>query len=393
MDRAQRDTRVRVDAFTGLAAGSPSATRARSEFDQINAWADDASRAYIDVLDKHPLEAANPGRHPATTVDLPATAAAVAAFHQIVPALLTCEANFTRYTERFASELARVERELAAVPSRVVTAREALAAARAELARLPELGLVSRAATEAWGNAETAAALLDAGAASLGVAGMLRQAQQVTALAQRAQALAAEAPRRRLDLGHRLTSLRTRVSAAENRVGMVDDQLSELRRRYVEGCWADLTSTGATVAGALRAARAHLREAEELADAHDWESATEQVPLITVAVAQAEQAERAVIDRRRELAEVESDPQPRIDVARFAVRDAQRLVMGGRDVVASGEQSYIAQLDALAARLDTVRGRLQGTHPDYRSFLRELADVVEQARALVVRVREQRGNS
>lgn len=379
MDSAQRDTRVRVDAFTSLAAGSASATRARDEFDQINGWADDAARAYIDALDAHPLDnSPSPGAY----------SAAVEALLAVTKPMQVATANFGRFSRRFADELHRVERELAAVPARVAAARKTLDDARAAVGRLAASGLSSPAAGAALASAEDAAEVLGRGAAVLGIAGTLRQAEQVVTLAQRAQALAEDAPRQRDAVARRLISLRTRLEAVENRAQGLDAVLSELRRVYAAGCSSDLAGTSKTVARSLSTAHARLSEAQATSTAQDWETAGAQLRTVVAALDEADTGVRAVADRRRDLAEVAADPGPRLAAARFAVRDAQRLVMAGRDVAPQPEG---AALDALVVRLDAAGDRLTGTHPDYRSFLQELAAVTETARFIVTRIRHERG--
>ncbi len=89
---------------------------------------------------------------------------------------------------------------------------------------------------------------------------------------------------------------------------------------------------------------------------------------------------------RDRLNEVERDPHQKIERARFAVRDAQRLAMAGRQ---APDPRHAAPLDAAVTRLDQAVASLDsaGRHPDYWHFLTELAAVRETAAQVVAMIR------
>ncbi len=82
------------------------------------------------------------------------------------------------------------------------------------------------------------------------------------------------------------------------------------------------------------------------------------------------------------------DPQQEIERTRFAIRDAQRLAMAGRN---TPDPRHARPLDDAVARLDRAITTLEGRHPDYWHFLTE-TEAIRQAVARVVNlIREERG--
>ena len=375
MDRAQRDTRVKVDAFTNLDAGSADAHRVRSAFDELNARVDWMSGAYIATLDAHPVD---------EELTAQQYAVATSAFQAVARDLDRAAGELAHFSEQFAAELRRVEEALDRLAPRAVAATDALKRARAAIDALRAQGLRPGAAGEALRTAEAAAEVLAQGAARLGIAVALRQAEQVVALADRVTALAEDLPRKRDEASRRRVSLRTRREALAHRAEALPEQLSMLRRRYVEGCSRDLDDAPRTVAARLAEADEALAAAGGAADAGSWDDATESLRVAGARLDAADDRIRAVAARREALLEIEHDPSPRFERARFAVRDAQRLVMHGRSLPPA---PWAAMLDALAARVDAARTLLERPHPDYwaihtelEAVLRETADVVRRFR-------------
>ena len=82
------------------------------------------------------------------------------------------------------------------------------------------------------------------------------------------------------------------------------------------------------------------------------------------------------------------DPQAEIERTRFAVRDAQRLAMAGRQ---KPDPRHAGPLDDSVARLDRAVAALEGRHPDYWHFLTETVGVRTTVARVVAQIREERG--
>ncbi len=97
-----------------------------------------------------------------------------------------------------------------------------------------------------------------------------------------------------------------------------------------------------------------------------------------------DEAVSAAGDRLRRLNEVAKDPQQEVERTRFAIRDAQRLAMSGRN---TPDPRHAAPLDASVARLDQALAGLEGRHPDYWHFLTETEAVRTTVAEVVSRIR------
>jgi hypothetical protein len=85
---------------------------------------------------------------------------------------------------------------------------------------------------------------------------------------------------------------------------------------------------------------------------------------------------------------VQKDPQQEIDRTRFAIRDAQRLAMAGRN---TPDPRHARPLDDAVSRLDRAIATLDGRHPDYWHFLTETEAVRRAVSRVVSLIRDERG--
>lgn len=382
MDRAQRDALIQVEAFANLGEDAAGAARLRAEFAELGAQADLRAQRYLATLDANPLEDDTPAG---------ALGAATAAFTTAAGDVGAMADQLEAFLARHAGEFARIDAALARLTARTAAATAALAAARDAAAALAAEGIAAGQVDAALADAEAAAADLAKGAAVHGVAGATAQAERVTRLAaavapaaDAARTRAVELSRRREEVTRRLVSLRTRREALENQGGAIPDVLRELRRAYVEGCWADLADAPARFADLLAAADGDLDRAREAARAADWERGVDALARTVGRLDAAADLATAVHARRAALEEVRKDPAARLAAARFHLRDAQRLVMTGRTVP---PQPWAGELDAIAARLERVGDLLAGVHPNYWAFLTELTAITDATTDVVRRFR------
>ncbi len=96
----------------------------------------------------------------------------------------------------------------------------------------------------------------------------------------------------------------------------------------------------------------------------------------------------AASERLQRLNAVAKDPQQEIDRTRFAIRDAQRLAMAGRQ---TPDPQHARPLDDSVARLDRAIATLEGRHPDYWHFLTETEAVRQTVARVVSQIRGARG--
>jgi chromosome segregation ATPase len=168
----------------------------------------------------------------------------------------------------------------------------------------------------------------------------------------------------------------------------VEPVLSELRRRFSAACWQDLQHVPEQAAENVRQAELKLKEAQAARDAQRWPDATSLLSTVRALLNGTDEAVSAAGDRLRRLNAVSKDPQQEIDRTRFAIRDAQRLAMSGRN---TPDPRHARPLDDSVARLERAIATLEGRHPDYWHFLTETEAVRATTARVVSQIREERG--
>ncbi|MFJ2778455.1 MULTISPECIES: hypothetical protein [unclassified Kitasatospora] len=382
LDSTQRDVRLAVETVRAAEDGA-TARRATADFEAISGRIDQVTVNYLAALDAHDLDAE----------ELEAGAAARAR-HQLEDVkgqLGSAQAELNAFLERLQPVLQHAESQLMRVTPAVEQAKRSLLAATTALEAVRGAGL--RADDLATRLAELAPELgrLNEGAARHGVAATLQRAENVQ---ERADAIAADAgqlPERAREIDRRVASLRTRIQALETKAATVEPALSELRRRFSTACWQDLQRVPDQVAETGRAAEQKLAEAARARDEQRWADATGAIGTVRALLDTADGSVVAVNERLRQLNEVQHDPNREIERTRFALRDAQRLAMAGRQ---APDPRHAGPLDAAVGRLDRAVATLEaaGRHPDYWHFLTELAAVRESAARVVELIRGDLGS-
>ncbi|MGW8888243.1 hypothetical protein [Streptomyces sp. NPDC055749] len=379
LDTAQRDLLISIETITAVDSSSR-ARKAVDDFAALGRRIDEVSHTYITAVDAHDLD-----RH-----DLePAVAARAAAeLTRAKDELVRVKGELDRFTQGLGPLLGSAETQLARLAPAVERARQALLGASNALDAVRASGL--RADDLAARLAALAPELtrLNQGAGRHGVAETLQRADQVLRDAEAVRAEADRLPERAAEIDRRLVSLRTRAQALTTRAGSVEPVLSELRRRFSAACWQDLQPVPEQAVVNIRQAEEKLAEATKARDEQRWPDATAQLSTVRALLNATDEAVSAAGDRLQRLDAVAKDPQQEIQRTRFAIRDAQRLAMAGRN---TPDPRHARPLDDAVARLGSAVAGLDGRHPDYWHFLTETETVRQSVARVVSAIREERG--
>ncbi|MFB6553088.1 MULTISPECIES: hypothetical protein [unclassified Streptomyces] len=379
LDTAQRDLRISIETIAAVDA-SPAARRAVTDFEALGRRIDEVSHQYISAVDAHDLD----------RDDLEASAAARARGELTAAKneLGRVKQELDRFADGLGPLLGKAETQLARLAPTVERARQALLAASNALDAAREAGLKADDLAARLAALGPELTRLNQGAGQHGVPQTLERAERVTREAESVRAEAERLPERAAEIDHRLVSLRTRAQALTTRTEQVEPVLSELRRRFTAACWQDLQQVPDQATESVRQAERKLTEAQTARDEQRWPDATALLSTVRALLNATDEAVSAAGDRLRQLNAVQKDPQQEIERTRFAIRDAQRLAMAGRN---TPDPRHARPLDDAVARLERAITTLEGRHPDYWHFLTETEAVRQTVAGVVTRIREERG--
>jgi septation ring formation regulator EzrA len=378
LDSAQRDLVISIETITAV-DNSPAAQRAREDFRALGERIDQVSGAYIAAVDTHDLDR--------DELDASAAAHARTELTKAKDDLVRAKADLDRFGESLGPLLGKAETQLARLAPAVERARQGLLAASNALDAVRASGLKADDLAGRLAALAPELTKLNQGAGTHGVQATIQRADEVARAAEAIRAEAERLPERAQEINKRLVSLRTRTQALATRAEGVDPILSELRRRFSLACWEDLQQVPAHARTVLPQAEATLAEAAKARDEQRWPDATSRLSTVRALLDELDGAVSAAGDRLRRLNEVQKDPAAEVEKTRFAIRDAQRLVMQGRS---TPEPRHARPLDDAVARLDRAVAGLEGRHPDYWHFLTETTAVRETASRVVANIREDR---
>ncbi|WP_077795976.1 hypothetical protein [Streptomyces sp. JHA26] len=380
LDTAQRDLRISIETIAAVDS-SPAARRAVDHFAALGRRIDEASGRYINAVDAHDLD----------RDDLEASAAsrARAELTAAKDELGRVKQELDRFADGLGPLLGKAETQLARLAPAVERARQTLLAASDALDAARGAGLKADDLAARLADLGPELTRLNQGAGQHGVPQTLERAERVTREAGAVRAEAERLPERATETDHRLVSLRTRAQALTTRAGQVEPVLSELRRRFTAACWQDLQHVPDHAAETVRQAEDKLAEAQRARDEQRWPDATALLSTVRALLNSTDEAVSAAGDRLRQLNAVQKDPQQEIERTRFAIRDAQRLAMAGRN---TPDPRHARPLDDAVARLERAILTLEGRHPDYWHFLTETDAVRRTVADVVTHIREERGS-
>lgn len=377
LDSAQRDAQLALETIRS-AEDSAAAGRAQADFQALTGRINEVTVGYLSALDAYDLEDPE--------LDSSAAGRARRQLDQAKRDLEAQRSELDSFVQRLQPLVQHAESQLIRVTPAVEKARQALLAATTALEQVRSAGLKADDLAARLAELGPELTRMNEGVARHGVQATLQRAEDVARRAGAVRDQAEQLPQRAKEIDRRVASLRTRVQALETRGGTVEPALSELRRRFSVSCWQDLQQVPAQTAEAVATASRKLDEAARARDEQRWADATGAIGTVRAVLETAEGSVTAVNDRLRQLNEVSHDPHKEIERTRFALRDAQRLAMTGRQ---TPDPRHAAPLDAAVARLDRAVAALEeaGRHPDYWHFLTELAAVRETAAGVVAMIR------
>ncbi|WP_433571259.1 hypothetical protein [Streptomyces sp. CA-251247] len=379
LDTAQRDLRISIETITAVDS-SPGARRTVDDFAALGRRIDEVSQLYITAVDAHDLDRDD--------LDPSVASQARTELNRAKEELVRVKGDLDRFAAGLGPLLDKAETQLARLAPAVERARQALLSASNALDSVRGSGLRAEDLAARLAALAPELTMLNQGAGRHGVAETLQRADRVMRDAEAVRAEAERLPERAAEIDKRLVSLRTRAQALTNRAGTVDPVLSELRRRFSAACWQDLQPVPDQAANSVRQAEEKLREAAKAREEQRWPDATALLSTVRALLNSTDEAVSAAGDRLQRLNAVSKDPQHEIDRTRFAIRDAQRLAMAGRN---TPDPRHARPLDDAVARLDRAVTGLEGRHPDYWHFLMETEAVRRTASRVVDQIREDRG--
>ncbi|MFF7314723.1 hypothetical protein [Streptomyces sp. NPDC008137] len=379
LDTAQRDLRISIETITAV-DDSPAARRAVADFGALGSRIDEVSHRYISAVDAHDLDRDDLEASTASRARAELTAAK--------EELGRVKQELDRFADGLGPLLGKAETQLARLAPAVERARQALLGASNALdsVRASNLRADDLAARLAALSPELTK--LNQGAGRHGVPETLERAERVTREAEAIRVEAERLPDRAAEIDHRLVSLRTRAHALTTRSEQVEPILSELRRRFTAACWQDLQRVPDDAAEHVRRAETKLAEARTARAEQRWADATALLSTVRALLNSTDEAVSAAGDRLHRLNAVQKDPQREIERTRFAIRDAQRLAMAGRN---TPDPQHARPLDDAVSRLDRAVAGLEGRHPDYWHFLTETEGIRRTVARVVDGIREERG--
>ncbi|MGA5554049.1 hypothetical protein [Streptomyces lavendulocolor] len=379
LDTAQRDLRISIETITAVDA-SPGARRAVDDFAALGRRIDEVSHAYITAVDAYDLD----------RDDLEASVASRARgeLNRAKDDLVRVKGELDRFEQGLGPLLDKAETQLARLAPAVERARQALLSASNALDAVRGSGLRADDLAARLAALGPELTKLNQGAGQHGVAETLQRADRVLRDAEAVRVEAERLPERAAETDKRLVSLRTRAQALANRAATVEPVLSELRRRFSAACWQDLQHVPEQAAASVHQAEGKLEEAAQARAEQRWADATALLSTVRALLNGADEAVSAAGDRLNRLNAVSRDPKAEIQRTRFAIRDAQRLAMAGRN---TPDPRHARPLDDSVARLDRAIAGLEGRHPDYWHFLTETEAVRTSVARVVEMIREELG--
>ncbi|MBT0568145.1 hypothetical protein [Williamsia sp. CHRR-6] len=304
-----------------------------------------------------------------------------AEFSSCSTALRDSIATLDRFYTSHAVAVENARANQAAVPTQAVAAAAESDAALAAAQALPDELRSYSSVRAAIDHHQQVRADFDAARAAGRTAALARARDELVEATTRLTSVTAAAPSRIAEVTRALASVRTRSAAVQTRVERLPGAYSALLREFSSKCSDDLAGLDQQGARLLAAAGEHIAAAAQSLHS-DPDAAAVAIAAAREALAAAEDRVDSVTDRLVRLREIRADPVAVAGKVRFQIRDAQLLAVN-RGVVGQ----FGSVLDAASARLERAVQALEGTHPDYWGYSRELDDIADFVAGVVEKMK------
>ncbi len=378
-DFAQRNVEAMVGSYTAYLPERAARNGLPARFAEIDARVTALVQHYLAVLDRFPLADLDRSRELREAQD---------AFVAVAAQLEAAADELDRFAVDHDAELTRIGEQVARARGLRTEGEQAVRAIADAADRLRDAGLDAALPElrELLAGGRASARRVADWTPAVGIDTLAAAVAELRVVAARASALAEELPAKVAQARQRRASLATRVEAVTSRRDRAAADLATLRREYSLGNWRDVDGVEERSEIELVRARTALHEVDTLlaATSVDWTRVLGLLEAAREALGRADAVVDAPGERLRELRAFREDPEAVFARGRFALRDAQMLVV---HTPRRGAESVAGARDALARRLDAARSTLRTVHPDYRAALVEVAAIQDDVKAQVARFR------
>lgn len=371
LDSTQRQVRASAEAYALHLPDRAARSNLRPTWQALDERADALVVEYLALLDRFPDGERLRGR------DLDQRHRASA---DLEPRLRQCSADLRQFLTSYDGELRLVARQVAKAEESKQRAVAALGRAHQVWEQLRADGYSFATTDRMLAEARVAGRGVDSWDPRRGLDALAELAEIVVSRAAELERLATEGRERVAKAPRRIPALRTRVQALRTRSEQLPEHLGGLRREFSTRNWQDLDDVDKQVAAAIDAATATIDRLEAAVAGQRWDEVVAALDEAGRHLEETDDLVDAARDRLEELRAFKRDPAERLRKARFALRDAQVMVVDGpvRDAA-----DLARELDRLSARLDATGPTLEGVHPDYWSVMKEIAAVEAGVKSVV----------
>ena len=376
IDQAQRSVRASVDAYRQFLPERAARSGLIPRHQVLDQRAEEQVADYLAVVDR---------LSKFRELSEPALRQAGYECDQLASKLHEAASEFDRFQETFSAELDLVGRERRRIGELQRSAASAVAEAQRLWGELRAQRLESEIADAALAKARVVQRGVDAWTPGEGMSRLHERVALVDSFVAEVRAEVENFPKQVDRVRRRGLALQTRLDAIETRSRAIEEDLRSLRREFSIANWRDLDGCDRLVGDLIVEGRGAVDLLVAAVARQAWRDALRRLDESERIVDAADSAVDAPRRRLDVLRQIKIDPSFRLGRARFALKDAQVLVVNG-PVRDTGD--IAAELDGFARRLDGLRALTDEVHPDYWSILGGAEQIEREIATQVARYRE-----